>query len=189
MIEYTVVSRVVVGIRSRNPDDHRDWYDLREPDKYPTTSRHIPTFAAKIYHLRRIWELGMVVGIPTAEFPDPGPDGLFKIPIPTSRRDIANYPTAGRDLSGSVGTDIFPDTYRHIPTHPNLLLVSPWNERNESRDKPCRDSCRDIKVVGYLTGFIGFPQVVRIPVPTAVGRPGFRDVSGAKSRRPHLMRT
>ena len=128
----------------------------------------------------------MVVGIPTAEFPDPGPDGLFKIPIPTSRRDIANYPTAGRDLSGSVGTDIFPDTYRHIPTHPNLLLVSPWNERNESRDKPCRDSCRDIKVVGYLTGFIGFPQVVRIPVPTAVGRPGFRDVSGAKSRRPPL---
>ena len=69
----------------------------------------------------------MVVGIPTAEFPDPGPDGLFKIPIPTSRRDIANYPTAGRDLSGSVGTvglsrdqHLFPtntEISRHIPTY------------------------------------------------------------------------
>ena len=79
----------------------------------------------------------MVVGILTAEFPDPGPDGLFKIPIPTFRRDNANYPTAGRDLSGSVGTvglrrdrraqsgpTFIPDKYRDIPTYPNLLLVS-----------------------------------------------------------------
>ena len=67
--------------------------------------------------------VGMVVGIPTAEFPDPGHDGLFKIPIPTSRRNTANYPTAGRDLSGSVGTDIFS---RHIPTYPDTsqLIVS-----------------------------------------------------------------
>ena len=69
----------------------------------------------------------MVVGIPTAEFPDPGPDGLFNFPIPTSRRDTANYPTAGRDLSGSVGTvglsrdqHLFPtntEISRHIPTY------------------------------------------------------------------------
>ena len=62
-----------------------------------------------------MYPLGMVVGIPTAKIPDPGPDTLFIIPIPTSRRDTANYPTAGRDVSGSVGTE----TSRQSPLGPD----------------------------------------------------------------------